>query len=98
VLVDVVNERMSAKLSLQSIILSINYTFAVAEQIDRSKDDAISSLGVLRGVTRDPGRLFVLADAQVMLQRVDSGIRRSVVSGNDGNFLVEETSSQGGMR
>jgi hypothetical protein len=97
VLVDVVNERMSAKLSLLSIILSINYTFAVAEQIDRSKDDAISSLGILRGVTRDPAGLFVLADAQVMLQRVDSAIRRSVVSGNDGTFSWK-TSSQGGMR
>ena len=45
--------------------------------------------GAIHGITRHPGGLLPLPAAQVTVHNVDENFDRSVLSGDDGSFLVE---------
>src|ERR1700679_2662760 len=66
--------------ALTMMILSVCLTLHLAQ--------AQSTFGDLRGTTRDPSGL-ALAQATVTVHSLDANTARSVVSGDDGSFAVE---------
>jgi hypothetical protein len=79
--------RLFPKLAVSTSLIIVALT---AGQLSSPGAGAQSNLGIVRGETRDPGGLLSLANAQVWLHSIDESSDRSVVSGSDGAFLVED--------
>jgi hypothetical protein len=72
--------------SLLTAFFSVTFMIPSAAQVSSAQ----ATPGVLRGVTRDPGGLLLVANARVTIHSVDEGNDRSMVSGGDGSFVVED--------
>lgn len=80
-------ESMNPKMFLK-ILLAASLTLPALAELSGADAFAQSTLGVLRGVTRDPGGFVCLPRAQVTLHSLDDGSERAVPSGADGAFVV----------
>ena len=75
---------------LLKVLLSASLILPATAELLGSDAYAQSTLGVLRGVTRDPGGLVCLPNAQVTVRSLDEDGVRSVQSGADGAFVVPD--------
>src|ERR1039458_4884487 len=63
--------------------------FQIAAELPSAAAAGSPSYGVLHGITKGPNGQSLLG-VQVTVQNVDQKIRRTVVSGSDGNFLIAD--------
>src|SRR5580704_1011933 len=75
-------------LGLASVTLP-GRAFQIAAELPSAATAGTTSYGVLHGVTKGPNGLTVFG-VQVTVQNVDEKIRRTVLSGSDGNFLIAD--------
>src|ERR1017187_5880421 len=63
--------------------------FQIAAELPSAAAAGSPSYGVLHGITKGPNGQSLLG-VQVTVQNVDEKIKRTVVSGSDGNFLIAD--------
>jgi hypothetical protein len=63
--------------------------FQIAAELPSAAAAGSPSYGVLNGVTKGPNGQSLLG-VQVTVQNVDEKIKRTVLSGSDGNFLIAD--------
>ena len=63
--------------------------FQIAAELPSAAAAATPSYGVLHGVTKGPNGQSLLG-VQVTVQNVNEQIKRTVMSGSDGNFLIAD--------
>jgi hypothetical protein len=63
--------------------------FQIAAELPSAAAAGSQSYGVLHGITKGPNGQSLLG-VQVTVQNVDEKIKRTVVSGSDGNFLIAD--------